>query len=1789
MKSLRRFVYDARRHKGLALIIVLSMLALATIVILAFLSVADTEHKGTMTYSASQTARRYADTAVNIVISQIQAGSDQDTSRAGRETHSTQPGAVRKYADNGSFLAGYKLFSDSEMIFTSTGGGVGTKPNEDERTFLLNSEPPGNWNQGANLVRYVDMNEPVIKGVLNAEGEAGSAQVYFPVLDPRAAFDMDPAGGNPVPAEGFTYETTTALNGGDLSQKPDGEGEASKVSPIVKPAGAAPPDTLRLAMPVKWLYMLKDGTLGTLDDSMAFQSSGDSQASEATPIVGRIAFWTDDESCKININTAAEPTFMGQPTFYHERDHRWADYPAARNEYQRFPGHPATVALSSVLYPNPFQSTTRNLDTYGLTSGSAGLTQVLGVKNRIYAVAPRINSGGSNSGTKLFAADDYNSGGSAGLSTDVDLTAALNERIYASVDELFFSETNSGGLRVPTVTDFGGGNLFNKQTLERASGFLTAHSRSSEISMLGLPRIAMWPVNKSASKRTPFDNLITFCSTLGKANFAAINLDTSNTYIFQRETARDATHDIGLQRNQKLLGMLDQILATARFPAETLNGGNGNTFKTKLRNGNGFDNYRQVIVEMFDYIRSTNLQDSYQIPNNRASWPASSIYWGDNNLNLTGANIYDVRDNLATTFNTYTPGVVKNAGNPSTPFADVALPGHGQVTPAVWNVGGQNYRGFGRSVSISEIGLHFICTGDGQPDMYSWRHLNFKNDPDPTQRGYEIMPINSPSQAADQRETTRAQLYNAAVTGQISGGRTALKVENDRHDDEPNSSFLIEHSAPLGFQGAVNDNSKIINAGAQFWNNAATRGDVTSREIKERYYSNFPPLSSKDVADGLYGTVGGSETDTALRGKHRNFHPGTQESNWNYTLDQDTPLGPNPGAANPTVHEKRIQAMFHLEFFCPSVGYTQITPEFAVVINGQELSSIEAGGVALFPGTEPVVLKSAKPIFQADGTPEVGGYASFRRVAGTRGLPARGQNPGVPADALYSPGASDASHLGIMNLDLVSGFFTVPSDNPLSFQSGRIRIDVYDSHNWRNRSPMQTLYFSLPKGEAPTPDLVVQGSHVEYWVRESDSVIFNHPTVQAPHWWAFHQGGALGRLNNATVWPGRLADPNDPIWNGLFGVRTGVDGDTARNGSTTRNPGRQSLPGCRALIYGWEPNNNNYRDVRRSINNEPNPDTLRATRAAYDPATNYNTAERSGSDVVRTIQPGHGDARLIAGKAVVQETDWSPHVLYNDERAFLAHNFSSYNAGSEVGFDRTGDATVLTEDATKRTLPQTVNVASNRAPDAPYSGRNDTNLNGTTRSLSPAYLSQRYFDFDDSDPGGRSGTFINKPDEGNYAVGDFTASGWPKPVEWRATYFRADSHGARFAAGAKSFFTPNRMISSPVMMGSLPSRLHSSNMTAPDATSGGNGAWTNLLFRPHVQITGAAARHPGQVTPPDHYLLDMFWMPVVEPYAISEPLSTAGKINMNYQMMPFTHIRRATALHAAMKGEQFAAIPNADYTNARTTSAGFGPQGRTAPIFRDEAPKNGRPAARWYRSIAIDRMNNESGGADTAWWNTPANQRVQATLRQFEERFNFTSTASGTGGAGIGGSSGGLPASFRGGLFRSASQICEIHLIPSRVSAAGLQTGTPPVPSATDTTENIAAARLGSYADREDAMVRFWSSHSGTGDNTRERPYSNLYAKLTTRSNTFRVHVRAQTVKKAVRGPNVASFNPAEDLVTGEFRGSFLLERYVDLADLQEAGTKADFTSGNPLDENVHPPLDSYYRYRVLESKRFAP
>jgi len=1757
MKHIRLFLADARRHQGLALIIVLSMLALATIVILAFLSVADTENKATNIYSASQASRRFADTAVNIVISQIRSGSERQNANT-PVIHATQPGAVRKYNQAGRFLAGYKLFSDKDMIYLGDG-------NQDERNFVFSSEPPADWNEANNLARYVDLNEPVIKGVASDVNTNTGAQIYFPIIDPRAGQNISPLGtGTEIPVEGFSYELTTALAGNNIGDGNQGD----TAPPVLKPSdatGGADSSQLRLAMPVQWLYLLKDGAVGYLNADLQFQVLDGSAAgfgggisvtdadvygvpSETNPIVGRVAFWADDETCKININTASEPTFSSIPIYYHERDHRWGDFPPASREYQRFPGHPATVALSTVLYPNPLQSDSRSLDTYGPNGPASGtdLSRALEVKERIYNLMPRINIGGSRAGTRTFSQDDYRTAtGDASNAVSVDILASANERLYSSVDELLFSQEVSGGQRVLNVSTFGTNSvLFNKTSLERTSAFLTAHSRGSEINLFGLPRIAMWPISKNTNKRTGFDNLMEFCSRLGAAGSAGGN--NPNIYIFQREYSRSignsingATHDISLPRNKSLLKMLDLILDNPFPVASTADGATPRSFNQKLTQ----NNKRQLLVSMFDYIRSTNLYDSYLVPQNRSSWPSIAI-------NNNWPEIYRLRDNLEGSYNTYTPGVVRNASNTSNPFEDRYLPGHGQVTPSEftdWQVNSQPVRGFGRFFSVSEIGLQFICTADGQPDMYSWRIPQKDTNP-LSDKGDYLIPVADPSQ------------FDALAQGAsplISGGRTALRV---REDFAANSTRLIDHEYPAGF---VNPNEvRLTNVDAVHWRNPDPHPDNYQpplNSIKRRFYSNYPPLRNPNQA-GRYGTTPiPTQIPSPNYGYYFRRHPGYDWRNWNWTLDFDTPL---------QVNQKRIQALLHIEFFCPAVAYTEINPDYTILLSASDISSIEVSGRAVFNTTQDVVLRSEKPLFETDANPEIGGFASFRNVSIGRRVGGRGN---MPEDFEYDSNATTQVHSGLVNMELLSSFFTVNRNTPLEFKSnGSISIKIYDHHVLPGTTdePVQVINFNLTLGTAPTPEIVTYGSMpVNY--TNPDGTVYNHPGIQAPRWWCFNRDGCLGRVTDG----GGLVEQRDLLASlrGRFyrfdGIR--VDNGTRAVEARLTTGYNQSVPGAHAIIYTRDPAN--YRDVQLQTNElavenplvrigyGPKPANLSALNIltnAISPEGLWDRPWHQGSDTVRTLQPAHGDARLIAIKKVVPASDWTPHRLWNDENEYMAHNFSSYSAGTEAGFDRGTSNTSTSVDATVRGLPSRVTANAARSPDAPHG------LSPFAPSPRPAHeFIQRYYDFDDSDPGGRIGPFINKVDEGNYSVGQFRLTGWPGDKTWRSTYFRSNGIGARFASGSGNYFTPNRMVASPVVMGSLPSRVWDPN---------GNGAWTNLLFRPYVSystnITGAPvasdATHPGAASPPDHYLLDLFWMPVVEPYAISESLSTAGKVNLNYQMLPFTHIRRATAVHAAMKGELMAALPNADYDNSKGMLTGWGPSGSTPPEFRSEALAGQRKY--WHRGIVIDRFKPATGEDSTFWWRQAnLQERVQGTLRQFEERFTF----------GEGPMSGPLPTGYRGGLFRTASQLCEIHLIPSLVSAPGA--------------ENVSASGVASYSNRSDTMSTFWAAHCSTGDNTREKPYNNLYSKFTTRSNTFRVHVRAQSIRKALRSVDSASFNPEKDLVVGEFRGSFLLERYIDQADLQAAGAAADYASAsNPF---ALKPLESYYRFRVLESKRFAP
>lgn len=527
--------------QGVALVVVLALITIMGILIVAILATSSSELKSARIYSDGIEVRQMNETAVNLAVGQLRLGTRQLSDLPGKEVWASQPGAIRVYAESGTFERGVKLYSDSVMTTIS-------------EPALSEDIPPTDWNSDDNQIRYTDLNEPVIR----------KDDIFFPIVNP-AAFE---AGVN-----GFDFEESAvagANKNGSLLEK-------------------------RLPMPVEWLYVLRRGEMGTLDNNGKF--SGSVEASSENPIVGRVAFWTDDESSKINVNTASEPTFWDTPRAINKKDMDYGKFQPGRNEYQRYPGHPATTALSPVLFPNA---------TDELSSAK---------KEEIYELIPRVGGGGTTGGTMRQLPGEP-------IVTDRD-------RLFASIDEFIFQ---------PDREQI---ELINPESLRMASFFLTANSRSPELNPLGKPKIAMWPLGANTYPRTAFDHLIAFCSTTG-----------DHLYAFQRERATSPVSDWdNISRNQELFSWLVRDL-NENVP------GTGAAFSGKF----GPD-LEQITTEIFDYIRTTNLNDLAPIQNRN--------------------------------------GTTSKPRN----FA-----GNGQVAPIRTS---DEHMGFGRFFTISEFGLHFICNGHG--------------------------------------------------------------------------------------------------------------------------------------------------------------------------------------------------------------------------------------------------------------------------------------------------------------------------------------------------------------------------------------------------------------------------------------------------------------------------------------------------------------------------------------------------------------------------------------------------------------------------------------------------------------------------------------------------------------------------------------------------------------------------------------------------------------------------------------------------------------------------------------------------------------------------------------------------------------------------------------------------------------------------------------------------------------------------------------------------------------------
>jgi hypothetical protein len=309
----------------------------------------------------------------------------------------SQPGAMRSYdLQTGELRWLHKLYSSAEPVIADVA--------------RLDADRPAGW--AGEPDRWVDLNEPVQK-----DGDS-----VYPIADPGAD------------AEGFSF---TAV------------------------AGANP-----LPMPVAWMYVTRDGTLGTLDAERRFVPLTNARTGQAlpaaaqNPLIARIAWWADDATCKININTASEGVFWDTPRCDTDEERAYGRFQPARGEWQRDMGHPAAVCLSSVLFPG------QRLHLPGTTSAMTPLP--LETARALWRVTPGVPDAGSLGGTVVVDP------GPAGVVEEVVGALHADAAALATQDDL------------PAAA---------KVRARRGGFFLTAGSRAPDFTREGRPRLSMWPLN----------------------------------------------------------------------------------------------------------------------------------------------------------------------------------------------------------------------------------------------------------------------------------------------------------------------------------------------------------------------------------------------------------------------------------------------------------------------------------------------------------------------------------------------------------------------------------------------------------------------------------------------------------------------------------------------------------------------------------------------------------------------------------------------------------------------------------------------------------------------------------------------------------------------------------------------------------------------------------------------------------------------------------------------------------------------------------------------------------------------------------------------------------------------------------------------------------------------------------------------------------------------------------------------------------------------------------------------
>jgi uncharacterized protein (TIGR02600 family) len=623
---------NAKAERGAALIVTLSILVLITALVVLFFTTVTTERTESSASSYQSAARQLASTCVELVkstITQATLGFESDAQGNPIKTKSTswasQPGLIRTWDEDGAPYRTYRLYSFGNIVVN---GAIDLVAEANEINTWKNSPPPGPARSFNAL--WCDLNAPMPN-----QNEKNVYPILAPPSDTNSgSVAIDTNSGLPTDNPNTTAQE--GIQSFSLSAAPGFTSGAP--SAVNNPA----------PMPVKWIYVLKDGTLVPPSGNASLVNVP--AATSDNPIIGRIAYWTDDETSKININTASEGIFWDIPHGINNEEKGLVtpqtlgyslSVPVA-DEFQRIAGHPAFTSLSAVLggwLPRPMLGfgTSGALTYPGGTSFSSNFQPY-------YNITPRIAGGGTLGGTIPTTS-------AAPLTLDSD-------RLYVNSQEILFRPTLSGLER----------EINNGLTPERVQNLhflLTANSRSPETTLLEKPRVAMWPIQSNPNLRNAKDLLIAQAATLSNG---------AHTYYFERATSFVSNDNPGssqsqtadLQpgsRNERLLNYLNHQLKT-KIPA----------FGAAFSDGKAVGTVEQTTLLAFDTIRSL--------------------------INTTSRA-------LAPNY-TYAP-----LGPPNTTFDNLmAAVSIGAVVPirGTLSTGGTQAKGSGRFPIIREVGIIFVAT-----------------------------------------------------------------------------------------------------------------------------------------------------------------------------------------------------------------------------------------------------------------------------------------------------------------------------------------------------------------------------------------------------------------------------------------------------------------------------------------------------------------------------------------------------------------------------------------------------------------------------------------------------------------------------------------------------------------------------------------------------------------------------------------------------------------------------------------------------------------------------------------------------------------------------------------------------------------------------------------------------------------------------------------------------------------------------------------------------------------------